>query len=244
MNLPLPILGIDRQKPSLMEHPLESTRIVAEPKMPADRQTSRRRRRACVTLSFSFDDPVSSHEIGRKNSWSVKFNLCSPSLIHFKQQSGIVHNERGGEEQNVSALGGGSKPLTSSIFLVVCPPGPSNLQFFPPHTKTHIKTDFFTKLELPIQGYCSTNSLSIESITITYLQRRMSDTKATGGIKGFFTKAGKSFESAGLWAKDASSWILQKGGRVGLAIATTSMCILMPLIFEINREVLVSLEHK
>jgi hypothetical protein len=62
----------------------------------------------------------------------------------------------------------------------------------------------------------------------------------SGGIKGFFAKAGKSFWSAGQLAKDASSWIVQRGGRVGLAIATTSMCILMPLIFEINREVLVS----
>mmetsp|Transcript_116666 Transcript_116666/g.326359 ORF Transcript_116666/g.326359 Transcript_116666/m.326359 type:complete len:112 (-) Transcript_116666:317-652(-) len=58
-----------------------------------------------------------------------------------------------------------------------------------------------------------------------------------GGIKGFFMKAGKSFYSGGLLAKDWSWWIAQKGGTIGLVLASTSMVILMPLIFEINREV-------
>ena len=58
-----------------------------------------------------------------------------------------------------------------------------------------------------------------------------------GGIKGFFMKAGKSFYSGGLLAKDWSWWLAQKGGRIGLVLASTSMVILMPLIFEINREV-------
>ena len=57
-----------------------------------------------------------------------------------------------------------------------------------------------------------------------------------GGVKGFFMKAGKSFYSAGLFAKDASWWLAQKGGTWGLMIASTSMVVLLPLFFEINRE--------
>ncbi len=40
--------------------------------------------------------------------------------------------------------------------------------------------------------------------------------------------------------RDWSWWLAQKGGRVGLFLASTSMVVLMPLIFEINREVMVS----
>ena len=58
-----------------------------------------------------------------------------------------------------------------------------------------------------------------------------------GGIKGFFMKAGKSFYAGGTVARDVSYWLLQKGGRIGLFLASTSMVVLMPLIFEINREV-------
>eukprot|EP00934_Nitzschia_sp_Nitz4_P008095 Nitzschia sp. Nitz4//scaffold128_size63911//60843//61269//NITZ4_006234-RA/size63911-snap-gene-0.63-mRNA-1//1//CDS//3329534877//8085//frame0 len=65
----------------------------------------------------------------------------------------------------------------------------------------------------------------------------MAEDKPVGGIKGFFLKAGKSFSSAGTVAKDWSWWMVQKGGRLGLILASTSMVILMPLIFEINREV-------
>ena len=57
-----------------------------------------------------------------------------------------------------------------------------------------------------------------------------------GGAKGFFIRAGKSFYSASLLAKDASWWLAQKGGTWGLMIASTSMVILLPLFFEINRE--------
>lgn len=64
--------------------------------------------------------------------------------------------------------------------------------------------------------------------------------KEVGGIKGFFLKAGKSFAAGGVLARDWSWWLAEKGGRVGLILASTSMVILMPLIFEINREVTVS----
>jgi hypothetical protein len=60
-----------------------------------------------------------------------------------------------------------------------------------------------------------------------------------GGVKGFFMKAGKSFYAGGTVARDVSYWLLQKGGRIGLFLASTSMVVLMPLIFEINREVTV-----
>eukprot|EP00525_Craspedostauros_australis_P006929 CAMPEP_0198109368 /NCGR_PEP_ID=MMETSP1442-20131203/1400_1 /TAXON_ID= /ORGANISM="Craspedostauros australis, Strain CCMP3328" /LENGTH=113 /DNA_ID=CAMNT_0043764991 /DNA_START=205 /DNA_END=546 /DNA_ORIENTATION=+ len=61
--------------------------------------------------------------------------------------------------------------------------------------------------------------------------------QTSGGMKGFFQKAGKSFLAGGLWAKETSWWLMQKGGTVGLFLASTSMVILMPLVFEINREV-------
>mmetsp|Transcript_123289 Transcript_123289/g.356228 ORF Transcript_123289/g.356228 Transcript_123289/m.356228 type:complete len:111 (-) Transcript_123289:293-625(-) len=61
--------------------------------------------------------------------------------------------------------------------------------------------------------------------------------KTVGGIKGFFLKAGKSFQAGGEMARDWSWWLAQKGGRIGLVLASTSMVVLMPLIFEINREV-------
>jgi hypothetical protein len=63
--------------------------------------------------------------------------------------------------------------------------------------------------------------------------------KPVGGIKGFLMKAGQSFMTGGLVARDWSWWLAQKGGRIGLVLASTSMVILMPLIFEINREVTV-----
>jgi hypothetical protein len=46
-----------------------------------------------------------------------------------------------------------------------------------------------------------------------------------GGLKGFLTKAGKSFYSGGLWAKDWVFWTAQKSGRVGFVLATTSVRI-------------------
>ena len=64
-----------------------------------------------------------------------------------------------------------------------------------------------------------------------------SSERPVGGIKGFLTRAGKSFYAGGLLAKDWTWWLAQRGGQFGLVLASTSMVILMPLIFEINREV-------
>ena len=64
-----------------------------------------------------------------------------------------------------------------------------------------------------------------------------SDAAPVGGMKGFFLKAGKSFYAGATVGREWSWWLIQKGGTVGLFLASTSMVILMPLIFEINREV-------
>mmetsp|Transcript_1904 Transcript_1904/g.4690 ORF Transcript_1904/g.4690 Transcript_1904/m.4690 type:complete len:114 (+) Transcript_1904:131-472(+) len=69
------------------------------------------------------------------------------------------------------------------------------------------------------------------------MARSSASASSPGGIKGFFQKAGKSFFVGGMWAKDASWWLLQKGGTFGIFLASTSMVVLMPLVFEINREV-------
>ena len=61
--------------------------------------------------------------------------------------------------------------------------------------------------------------------------------KTVGGIKGFFLRVGKSFQSGAVLARDVGWWLAQNGGRWGLFLASTSMVVLMPLIFEINREV-------
>lgn len=57
-----------------------------------------------------------------------------------------------------------------------------------------------------------------------------------GGLKGFFQRAGNSFKSGGLFAKDSASWLVAKGAAIGFIVATTSMITLMPLLFEIARE--------
>mmetsp|Transcript_18044 Transcript_18044/g.52255 ORF Transcript_18044/g.52255 Transcript_18044/m.52255 type:complete len:146 (-) Transcript_18044:403-840(-) len=57
-----------------------------------------------------------------------------------------------------------------------------------------------------------------------------------GGVKGFLGKAGRSFYAAGSFTKDKGLWLTQFGAKVGFIIATTSITMLMPLIFEISRE--------
>ena len=57
-----------------------------------------------------------------------------------------------------------------------------------------------------------------------------------GGLKGFLTKAGRSFLAGGLFAKDTSLWLGQIATKVGFAVATSSIVMLMPLVFEIARE--------
>mmetsp|Transcript_31012 Transcript_31012/g.73078 ORF Transcript_31012/g.73078 Transcript_31012/m.73078 type:complete len:112 (-) Transcript_31012:295-630(-) len=58
-----------------------------------------------------------------------------------------------------------------------------------------------------------------------------------GGIKGFLTRAADSFQQGFQISREWSYWFAQKGGTVGLILASTSMVVLMPLIFEINREI-------
>lgn len=62
------------------------------------------------------------------------------------------------------------------------------------------------------------------------------ESKAAGGIKGFLQKTGK----AGLWAFETGNslaqWTYRYGGKAAFVLATTSMVVLMPLLFEITRE--------
>lgn len=60
--------------------------------------------------------------------------------------------------------------------------------------------------------------------------------KSNGGLKGFFSRASKSFKTGGLYARDQSLWLTEKLMKLGLIIATTSIVVLMPLVFEIARE--------
>lgn len=57
-----------------------------------------------------------------------------------------------------------------------------------------------------------------------------------GGVKGFLTRAGKSFYAGGLYLKEKSWMAAKMAGNVGFVVATTSIVVLMPLIFEIMRE--------
>ena len=57
-----------------------------------------------------------------------------------------------------------------------------------------------------------------------------------GGLKGFFTRASKSFISGGMFAKEKSTWVAEKMARAGFIFATTMMVVFMPLMFEIARE--------
>ena len=60
--------------------------------------------------------------------------------------------------------------------------------------------------------------------------------KPAGGIKGFFQKTAQ----LGVWTYDKGttvvSWTYRYGGQAAFILATTSMVVLMPLLFEITRE--------
>jgi hypothetical protein len=62
------------------------------------------------------------------------------------------------------------------------------------------------------------------------------ESKPAGGIKGFLQRTGK----LGLWVRDTGSsavkWTYRVGGKTAFMLATTSMVVLMPLLFEITRE--------
>ncbi|KAL3780618.1 hypothetical protein ACHAW5_000156 [Stephanodiscus triporus] len=57
-----------------------------------------------------------------------------------------------------------------------------------------------------------------------------------GGIKGFLSRAGKSFYAGGMYCKEKSWVAARMAGNLAFIVATTSMVVLMPLIFEIMRE--------
>ena len=61
-------------------------------------------------------------------------------------------------------------------------------------------------------------------------------TRQAGGIKGLLQKTGK----AGMWAVETGQavfhWTYRWGGQAAFVLATTSMVVLMPLLFEITRE--------
>merc|ERR1712029_564767 len=57
-----------------------------------------------------------------------------------------------------------------------------------------------------------------------------------GGVKGFLFRAGKSFYAGGLYMKEKSWLVAKMAVNAGFVAATTSLVVLMPLIFEIMRE--------
>lgn len=63
----------------------------------------------------------------------------------------------------------------------------------------------------------------------------------SGGLKGIIQRTGQTIFSAGLIIRDygtvAARWGYKIGGNVAFVMATTSMIVLMPLIFESTREV-------
>lgn len=65
--------------------------------------------------------------------------------------------------------------------------------------------------------------------------------KPAGGLKGLLQTTGKTIFSAGVTIRDygtiAARWGYKIGGNVAFVMATTSMIVLMPLIFESTREV-------
>jgi hypothetical protein len=64
--------------------------------------------------------------------------------------------------------------------------------------------------------------------------------KPSGGLKGAIQKTGKFFFAGSMYARDKGTELLKYGykfgGKTAFCIATTSMVILMPLLFEIARE--------
>ena len=67
--------------------------------------------------------------------------------------------------------------------------------------------------------------------------------KSAGGLKGLIQSTGKAVYSASVLARDygtvAARWSYRFGGGLAFVLATTSMIVLMPLMFESSREVTV-----
>jgi hypothetical protein len=66
-------------------------------------------------------------------------------------------------------------------------------------------------------------------------------TKSAGGLKGLIQMTGKTVYGASLVVRDygtvAARWSYRYVGFVAFTVATTSMIVLMPLVFESIREV-------
>lgn len=58
----------------------------------------------------------------------------------------------------------------------------------------------------------------------------------SGGLKGMIQRTGKFFYTGGLYAYQFAKVGYVYGGKVAFSVATTSMIVLMPLLFEIARE--------
>jgi hypothetical protein len=65
--------------------------------------------------------------------------------------------------------------------------------------------------------------------------------RPSGGLKGIIQRTGKLFYAGGIFVRDSGTTLFrygyEYGGRVAFGLATTSMIVLMPLLFEITREV-------
>lgn len=65
--------------------------------------------------------------------------------------------------------------------------------------------------------------------------------KTAGGLKGLIQSTGRAVYAAGVMARDygtvAARWGYHYGGGLAFALATTSMVVLMPLMFESSREI-------
>mmetsp|Transcript_10010 Transcript_10010/g.13223 ORF Transcript_10010/g.13223 Transcript_10010/m.13223 type:complete len:114 (+) Transcript_10010:106-447(+) len=64
--------------------------------------------------------------------------------------------------------------------------------------------------------------------------------KEAGGIKGFFQRTGKVVHSAGMacvqFGSTGALWAYKWGGSTAFVVATSSVLVFMPLLFEIGRE--------
>ena len=68
------------------------------------------------------------------------------------------------------------------------------------------------------------------------MARRRNNTNNGGGLKGFFTKASKSFATGGSFIKDQSFKLSVVLCKYGFIFATTCIVAFVPLVFEIARE--------
>mmetsp|Transcript_22196 Transcript_22196/g.28026 ORF Transcript_22196/g.28026 Transcript_22196/m.28026 type:complete len:118 (-) Transcript_22196:398-751(-) len=70
----------------------------------------------------------------------------------------------------------------------------------------------------------------------TSRRNNKSTSSSGGGLKGFFTRAGKSFYTGGVFASDKCYKVAEKLCKLGFIFATVCMVAYAPLVFEIARE--------